>query len=66
MRSFKLMEPSPSSDSHEQGWLPSNDQVTVALVTDWPTITVHAEKCYKALIDSGAAISLSDVPHNKL
>ena len=25
---------------------------------DCPTITVHAEKCYKALIDSGAAISL--------
>ena len=25
---------------------------------DFPTITVHAGKCYKALIDSGAAISL--------
>ena len=25
---------------------------------DYPTITVHARKCYKALIDSGAAISL--------
>ena len=25
---------------------------------DCPTITVHAGKCYKALIDSGAAISL--------
>ena len=25
---------------------------------DCPTITVHASKCYKALIDSGAAISL--------
>ena len=25
---------------------------------DWPTITVHAGKHYKALIDSGAAISL--------
>ena len=25
---------------------------------DYPTITVHASKCYKALIDSGAAISL--------
>ena len=25
---------------------------------DWPTITVHAGKCYKALIDSGAVISL--------
>ena len=25
---------------------------------DCPTITVHARKCYKAFIDSGAAISL--------
>ena len=25
---------------------------------DCPTITVHTRKCYKALIDSGAAISL--------
>ena len=25
---------------------------------DCPTITVHVGKCYKALIDSGAAISL--------
>ena len=58
LRSFKLIEPSPSSDSHEQGGLPSNDQVTVALIMDCPTITVHAGKCYKALIDSGAAISL--------
>ena len=31
---------------------------TVALITDCSTITVHAGKCYKALIDSGAAISL--------
>ena len=52
------MSPLQSSDSHEQGGLPSNDQVTVALITDCPTITVHAGKCYKALIDSGAAISL--------
>ena len=58
MRSFKLIEPSPGSDSHEQGGLPSKDQVTVALITDCPTITVHQGKCYKALIDLGAAISL--------
>ena len=38
--------------------LHSNDQVTVALITDCPTTTVHAGKCYKALIDSGVAISL--------
>ena len=55
---FKLVEPSPSSDPHEQGGLSSNKHVTIALITDCPTITVHEGKCYKALIDSGAAISL--------
>ena len=58
IRFFKLIEPSPSSDSHEQGGLPSSDQVTVTLITDCPTIIVHAGRCYKALIDSGADISL--------
>ena len=37
---------------------PSNDIITVAHITDCPTVTVHAGKCYQALIDSGAAISL--------
>ena len=55
---FKLIEPSPSSDPHEQEGLSSNKHVTIALIMDCPTITVHAGKCYKALIDSGAAISL--------
>ena len=55
---FKLVEPSSSSDTHEQGELPSNKHVTIALIMDCPTITVHMAKCYKALIDSGAAISL--------
>ena len=32
--------------------------ITVAHNVDCPTITVHARKCYKALIDLGAAISL--------
>ena len=32
--------------------------ITIAHITDCPTITVHTGKCYKALIDSGAAISL--------
>ena len=41
------MKPSPSSDPYEQGGLSSNKHVTIAL-----------RKCYKALIDSGAAISL--------
>ena len=52
------MEPSPSSDPHEQGGPSSNKNVTIALITDCPTLTVHTEKRYKALIDSGAAISL--------
>ena len=38
---FKLVEPSPSSDPHEQGGLPSNECMTIALITDCPTITVH-------------------------
>ena len=38
--------------------LPNKDAVTIAHITDCPTITVHAGKCYNALIDSGAAIPL--------
>ena len=34
------------------------ETVTVAHIMDCPTITVHAGKWYKALIDSGAGISL--------
>ena len=44
--------------SHTLGGLPKKDTITVAHITDCPTITVHAGKCYKALTDSGAAISL--------
>ena len=40
------------------GGLPKKDTITVAHVTDCPTKAVHAGKCYKAPIDSGAAISL--------
>ena len=43
---------------HEWGGLSKKDIITVAHITDCPTITVHTGKCYKALIDSGAAISL--------
>ena len=35
-----------------------DETVTVVCIIDCPTITVHTRKCYKALIDSGAAISL--------
>ena len=55
---FKLEDPSPSSDPHEQGGLPSNKHVTIALIMDCPTIRAHTGKHYEALIDSGAAISL--------
>ena len=36
----------------------AQEAITVAHVMDCPTITVHAGKHYKALIDSGAVISL--------
>ena len=36
----------------------TQETVTVACIVDCPSITFHADKCYKALTDSGAAISL--------
>ena len=36
----------------------AQEAITMACIMDCPTITVHAGKCYKALIDSGPAISL--------
>ena len=39
--------------SHKWGGLPKKDTITVAHITD-----CHTGKCYKALIDLGAAISL--------
>ena len=53
---LKLEEPSPSS--HTWGGLPTKDAVTITHITDCSTITIYAVKHYKALIDSGAAISL--------
>ena len=44
--------------TYKWGGLPKKDIITIAHITDCPTITVHAGKCYKALIDSGATISL--------
>ena len=38
--------------------VPSEDIISIAHITDCPTVTVHAGKCYQALIDSGATISL--------
>ena len=37
----------------------SSNQYTIGLVSDCPTVTVHAGKRFKALIDSGAALSLA-------
>ena len=42
----------------EWGGPPVQGTITVACITDCPTITVHAGKCYKALINSGATILL--------
>ena len=36
----------------------TQEAITMACIMDCPTITVHTGKCYKALIDSGTAISL--------
>ena len=44
--------------SHKWRGLPKKDTITVAHITDCPTITVHAGECYKGLIDTGVAISL--------
>ena len=48
----------PSSTVHSWRGLPKEDIITIAHITDCPIVTVHACKCYQALIDSGAAISL--------
>ena len=48
----------PSPTTHSWRGLPSEDTITIAHITDCPTVTVHAGKHYKALIDSAAAISL--------
>ena len=57
-RGFKLREPSPSNAPHAWGGLPTAEIITIAHIMDCPTITVHAGKCYKALLDLGAAIPL--------
>ena len=44
--------------AHNWEGLPKQNTITIAHITEFPTITVHAGKHYKALIDSGAAISL--------
>ena len=41
------------------------ETITMAHIMDCPVITVHTGKCYKDLIDSGAAISLLWYPTYK-
>ena len=36
--------------------LPNDDTITIAHITDCPTVTIHAGKCYQALIDSSATL----------
>ena len=52
---FKLQE--PSSNSEEDEW--RGQSSTIGLVSDYPNVTVHVGKRFKALIDSGAVISLA-------
>ena len=58
-RWFKLKKPSLSNAPHEQGGPSMEETITIVVhIMDCPTITIHAGKCYKALIDSEATISL--------
>ena len=43
---------------------PSNDIITVAHITDCPTVTVHAGKCYQALIDLDYRAAISLIRHS--
>ena len=62
---FKLGEPSPSNVPQKWGGPPKKDTITVAHITDCPTITVHAGKCYKALIDSEPLYHYSGIQPTK-
>ena len=48
----------PSPKTHPWRGLSNDEVITIAHITDYPTVTVHVGKCYQALIDSGATISL--------
>ena len=54
---FKLLEPSPSSDEDEWGGN-SFKSLWYKTISDCPTVTVHMGERFKALIDSGVALSL--------
>ena len=48
----------PSPTTHTWRRLPNEDIITIAQITDCPTVMVYAGKQYQTLINSGAAISL--------
>ena len=48
----------PSPNIHSWRGLPSDNIITIAHITDCPTVTIQPGKHYQTLIDSGAAISL--------
>ena len=58
MGPFKLEEPCLSSAPHEWG-AKHRGHYHGSMHYGLPHLTVHAGKCHKALIDSGAAISLT-------
>ena len=57
---LKLPKPSSNSDedSNECEVHSSSNEFTIGLVSDCPTVTFHARKRFKVLIDSAVAISL--------
>ena len=48
----------PSPKTRSWRGLSSDNVITITHISDCPTVTVYTGKCYQALIDSGAAISL--------
>ena len=64
--SFKLLEPSHSSNEDEQVGQSLSIHYTPGLVSDYPTVTVHTGKRFKALINSEAAISLAHTSVNNM
>ena len=53
-----MNEPSLSNALHEWGGPSMQETITMVHIMDCPMITVHAGKCYKALVDLQATISL--------
>ena len=58
LKMIKLKKPSLGNAPHEWEGPSMEETIVVAHIMDCPMITIHAGKCHKALIDSGAAISL--------